>query len=136
MESLHSLSRFFFRPSWGLFLIRLGVGSIFLHHGWMKVQNIAGTVGFMAKVGIPAPLAYAAIVTEVVGGLMLIVGIWSRVAAVALGIVALVATFAVSMPMRGLSGSEFELLLAAAAFGLALTGAGKLRLTHTFEHEQ
>ena len=135
MHSLNKVSRYFYKPALGLLLIRVSTGLIFFHHGWLKLQNITGTVAFMAHLGIPEPLAYIAIFVEVVGGAMLVLGIATRAAAVATGIVALVAVFTAVAPMKGFLGGEFELLLAAVSFGLALVGSGKLRLTHIFEHD-
>lgn len=129
------MSRFFYKPALGMLLIRVATGLIFLHHGWIKLQNVSGTVGFMGMLGIPAPLAYIAIAVEVVGGLMLIFGILTRAAAVATGIVALVAVFTAIAPMKGFLSGEFELLLAAVSFGIALAGSGKMRLMHMFEHD-
>lgn len=136
MHHLNKFSRFCYNPSLGLLLVRVSTGLIFFHHGYMKLHNVAGTVGFMAHLGIPAPLAYAAIFVEVVGGFMLILGVFTRPAAVATGIVALVAFFSAVLPNKGFLGGEFELLLAATSFGIALIGSGRARLTHTFEHDR
>ncbi len=136
MNQLIRFSRFCYRPSLGLLLIRVAVGAIFMHHGFMKYQNIAGTVGFMGTLGIPAPLTYIAIFTELVGGAMIILGVFTRVAAVGTGIVALVAFQLAVAPKRGFAGGEFELLLAAVSFGLALIGSGRCRLANIFEHDQ
>jgi uncharacterized membrane protein YphA (DoxX/SURF4 family) len=57
-------------------------------------------------------------------------------AAVATGIAMLVALGLAVLPKRGLGGGEFEILLAAVSFGLALIGAGRLRLIHIFEHDR
>ena len=136
MNQLNAFSRFCYRPSLGLLLIRIAVGLIFINHGVMKLQDVAGTIGFMAMLGIPAPLAYIAIFIEVVGGAMLVFGVFTRAAAVATGIVAMVAFLTAVAPKRGISGGEFELLLAAVSFGVALIGSGRYRLTQTFEHDR
>jgi putative oxidoreductase len=135
MHQLNRFSRFCYRPWLGLLLIRVAVGLIFVHHGLMKFDNISGTVGFMSHLGIPAPLAYLAMTIELLGGLMLIAGVFTRAAAVATGIVGLVAAFIAVVPMRGIAGAELELLLSAASFGLALVGSGRARLLHIFEHD-
>ncbi len=61
-------------------LLRVSLGVMLLAHGLMKVFvfTIPGTVGFFGKLGLPALLAYGVIAIEVVGGLMLIAGLFTR----------------------------------------------------------
>jgi putative oxidoreductase len=136
METFNRISRFWYRPSLGLLLIRVVLGAIFIHHGLMKFGNLGGTEGFMMAIGLPGFMAYAITFVEVIGGAMLALGIAVRAAAVATGIAMLVALGLAVLPSRGLGGGEFEVLLAACSFGLALIGAGRLRLTHIFEHDR
>ena len=136
IEKMNRMSRYCFRPSLGLLIIRVILGAIFVHHGWGKLGNIPMTEGFMSSLGMPGFMAYAIIAVEVIGGAMLILGVLMRVAAVATGIAMLVAVSLAVYPHRGLGGSEFEILLAGVSFGLAFIGAGKYRLAHIFEHEK
>ena len=136
MEQVHTMSRFCHNPSLGLLLIRIVTGFTFVHHGWLKYGNVAGTMKFMAAIGLPEYMAYAIIAVEILGGLMLIFGVLARVAGVATGIAMLVAVALATYPNRGLLGSEFEILLMAVSFGVALTGAGEYRLLHMFEHQK
>src|SRR4051812_402026 len=64
-------------------LLRVSLGFLFLAHASVKlfVFTPAGTAKFFASVGMPAQLAYFAIAVEVVGGLALILGLWTRIAA-------------------------------------------------------
>lgn len=133
MEYLHKLSQYCYRPDFGLLLMRVVAGLIFAHHGWMKLQNIDGMAPFFASLHLSLPMLYLVALVEFVGGLMLVFGIIGRGAAVALGIVGLVAAFLVIVPKKGLAGAEFELLLAAVGFGFALHGVGSYRLMHLFE---
>jgi putative oxidoreductase len=66
-------------------VLRVGLGTMLLAHGLLKVFvfTIPGTVAFFEKVGFPGALAYYVIAAEVVGGLMLIVGLYARWAALA-----------------------------------------------------
>jgi uncharacterized membrane protein YphA (DoxX/SURF4 family) len=132
---LNTVSRFCYRPWLGLLLIRVSVGLIFIHHGFMKFENMTGTVGFMATLGVPAWLAYLVMLVELVGGVMLVAGVFTRAAAVATAIVAFFAFVLVSGPKGGFAGSEFELLLAAVSLGIAFVGSGRARLMHVFEHD-
>jgi putative oxidoreductase len=68
----------------GLLALRLWLGlSMLLIHGLGKLQNFSGTVGFFGGMGIPAPLAWAAILNESLGSVLLIVGLATRWAALA-----------------------------------------------------
>ena len=66
--------------------LRVTLGLLFLAHAGLKlfVFTPAGTAQFFGSLGLPPALAYATIFAEVVGGLALIVGFYSRVVAVAL----------------------------------------------------
>jgi uncharacterized membrane protein YphA (DoxX/SURF4 family) len=81
-------------------------------------------------------MAYAIIIVEILGGAMLILGALARVAAVATGIAMIVAITLVTFPHKGLAGSEFEILLAAASFGIAFIGAGRYRMMDMFEQDK
>jgi putative oxidoreductase len=67
-------------------LLRLTLGGLFLAHAALKifVFTPAGTAQFFASVGLPPALAYVTMTAEVLGGLALIAGLWTRVVAVAL----------------------------------------------------
>ena len=67
-------------------LLRASLGGLFLAHAALKifVFTPAGTAGFFASLGLPPALAYATMAAEVVGGVALILGVWSRLAALAL----------------------------------------------------
>ncbi len=136
METCNRIGRACYKPSVGYLLIRLVVGAIFIHHGWMKFGSEDMTMGFMQSLGLPGAMAYFITAVELLGGAMLILGVLTRVAALILGIEMLVAVLLVAYPHGGLAHSEFELLLAAASFSIAFIGAGKYRLSNLFEHEQ
>jgi putative oxidoreductase len=67
-------------------LLRITLGGLFLAHAALKlfVFTPAGTAQFFAGLGLPPGLAYATMAAEVLGGLALIAGLYTRVVAVAL----------------------------------------------------
>ncbi len=67
-------------------LLRLTTGVLFLAHAGLKifVFTPAGAAGFFSSVGLPGWLAYVTIGWEVIGGLALILGVWPRLAALAM----------------------------------------------------
>jgi len=119
-----------------LLLMRLSLGCIMTVHGYHKVfgglQHFAHMVGGM---GIPAWLGYLAAFTELLGGLLLIVGFFTRPAALAICIDLAVAIWKVHLH-NGLLGSpdrpgfEFPLAAATLAFALIFFGAGPIAVDH------
>jgi putative oxidoreductase len=122
---------------WGIIFIRLAVGIPLLMHGLGKLLNwgpfaagIPGVTGFLTSLGVPAPVFFAWIVAlvETFGGLFLILGLWTRLSALLIGINLTVALFLVHIS-NGYSvqngGYEFILTLILGAVALFFTGAGK-----------
>ena len=115
---------------WGIAIIRVVVGIVFLMHGGQKlfVWGFGGVAAFMGQVGIPAPMLAAVVVTlvEFVGGLAFLLRLFTRWFAIPLAIDMLVAIFAVHL--RGgfflPNGYEFALTLLAANVALACLGSG------------
>ncbi|HYG87364.1 MAG TPA: DoxX family protein [Azospirillum sp.] len=68
------------------FLLRVGLGTLFLAHGLLKVFvfTIPGTVMFFEQIGYPGSFAYLVILAELGGGLLLLLGVYSRWIALAL----------------------------------------------------
>ncbi len=74
---------------------RVLLALLFLPAGIGKIGGFAGTVGYIGSVGLPLPqlAAVLSIVVEVGGGLALLAGYGTRLAALALALFTLVATF-------------------------------------------
>jgi putative oxidoreductase len=119
-----------------LFLMRLTLGCIMTVHGYHKVfgglQHFAHMVGGM---GLPVWLGYVAAFAELLGGLLLIVGFFTRPAAIVVCIDLVVAIWKVHLH-NGLMGSpdhpgfEFPLAAATLAFALIFFGAGPISIDH------
>lgn len=116
----------------GLLLLRSVAGAIMIVHGWQKffVDGISGVSAFFGMVGIPlAGVSAVAVATiELVGGLLLVAGLGTRIvgalyAATMIG--AIVFVHAANGFLAAAGGYEFVLLLAAVGAALALTGAGR-----------
>lgn len=67
-------------------LLRAGLGIMFIAHGLLKVMvfTLPGTVQFFSSVGLPGTLAYVVTVAEIVGGVLLVAGVYTRWVALAL----------------------------------------------------
>ncbi|MDR5684417.1 MAG: DoxX family protein [Armatimonadota bacterium] len=128
---------------WGLLILRVALGVIFIVHGWPKlnpnspIKGIAGFAGFLQQLGVPAPRLFAWVVAllEAVGGVLLILGPLTRLISVGLAIDMLVAIILVKRGMakapfadpKG-AGWEFEFALLAASLALVFTGPGAIAL--------
>lgn len=67
-------------------ILRVSTGGLFIAHGLMKllVFTPAGTAAYFDSIGLPGFLAYLTIAAELLGGLALIAGAYTRVVAAAL----------------------------------------------------
>jgi putative oxidoreductase len=120
--------------AWGVALLRIIVGVVFVAHGAQKLFGfgLAGLAGFLGQQGIPLPTLSAAalIAAEFGGGLALVLGLFTRWAALPLAFAMLVATLTVHLEGGFFlpQGFEYTLTLLAATIALALTGSGRLAL--------
>ena len=71
---------------WAAFILRLGLGVLFLAHGLLKllVFKPAGVYGYFKSLGLHGSLAYVTMTAELAGGAALIVGFMPRYVALAL----------------------------------------------------
>lgn len=81
-------------------LLRVSLGGLLLAHAGLKffVFTPAGTAKFFGSVGLPPELAYLIIAAEVLGGVALMLGVWTRVVAIAVVPILLGAIFTVHGP--------------------------------------
>lgn len=117
--------------SWGIALLRVTVGVIFLMHGGQKLfMGFHNVAGFLGSLGIPWPNLAAIVLTavEFLGGIALILGLLTRCATTLLAIDMLVAllTYHVKNGFFLPKGVEFPMLLLVANINLMLAGAGAL----------
>lgn len=130
---------------YGATVLRLFLGVTFLMHAYLAlvVYGPAGAVEFNARMGIPLPevAAWFTILAHGAGGIMLILGLWTRVAALANLVVMLGALVFVHLPqgyfIKGVlvdntpraAGYEYVLLLVGATLAQVLLGGGALAVT-------
>lgn len=120
--------------SLGLAILRAVVGIIFVAHGSQKlfVFGVDGLTAGFTQMGIPMAAVAAPLVmlAELLGGIALLTGLVTRVAAVALAAVMLGAIAFAHLPAGFFNpnGIEFPLALLAATLTIAVTGPGTLSL--------
>jgi putative oxidoreductase len=124
------------RPDAGLLVLRLGLAAILLFHGVYKATHgVAWIGGPLGAVGLPSALAYGTYVAELLAPVLLILGLWTRAAAL---VIAFNMAMAIFLARRGDIGKinpagggwaiELEVLLLVAALALALAGGGRYGL--------
>ena len=114
----------------GLLVLRLGIGlTMALAHGLGKIPPSDGFVQATAGMGFPLPVvfAWAAALSEFLGGLLIAVGFLTRPAAVALAFTMAVARF-VQHGADPFGDGELALVYLVAALALVFTGAGRYAL--------
>jgi len=105
--------------------IRIMVGITFMAHGHPKLIDIAGTQGFFSKIGLPSELAVLIGLLEFIGGLVLILGVLTRISSALLIGDMIGAILIVKISKGFVGGYEFDLLLLAGAASLLITGPGR-----------
>jgi putative oxidoreductase len=126
MESLEKL-----KPL-GLLLLRLALGVIFIYHGYPKLANPRTAMQSFVDVGLPGYFLYIAGIIELFGGGLLILGLFTRIAGLAIAgemAVALWRVHEMPYPMA-VYDYQLPLIMAAASFALMTTGAGAVSLDH------
>lgn len=118
--------------------LRIVLGLLFLAHAGLKifVFTPAGTAGFFESLGLPGWLAYVTILWELAGAVALILGIWPRLAAIAMIPVLLGSIFTVHGAAGFFfnnpnGGWEFPAFWIVGLIVLALTGDGAKALRPT-----
>jgi len=121
-----------FNQAFGMTITRIALGIILFAHGYiLKVETftIEGTVGFFESIGLPAIAAYLVITGEILGGIALILGAFTRLAAwlslpILIGATWMHLGNSWVFSAEG-GGWEFPLLLVAIAISVGVGGAGK-----------
>jgi putative oxidoreductase len=119
---------------YGIALLRVSLGVMWIAHALLKwfVFTLPGTANFFESVGLPGFLAYPVFAAELIGGVMLLFGVYARQVSLALVPIMLAATW-VHVPNGWLhtspnGGWEYPLFLSIASIALWLLGDGAFSL--------
>jgi putative oxidoreductase len=119
---------------YGAFILRLSLGIMFIAHAMLKlvVFTLPGTVQFFETLGYPGFLAYVVFGAELAGGVLLVLGVYTRWVALAL-VPILIGAALVHVPNGWVfsapnGGWEYPVFLVVASVVQALLGDGALAL--------
>lgn len=121
----------------GLLLLRFGVGALLLFHGIFKaMRGVDWIAGPLGAVGLPPWVAYGVYIGEIVAPVLLILGLWTRLAGLVIAFNMFMAIFLARRAdigkvseMGGGLAIELELLFLIGGLTLALTGGGRYGLS-------
>ncbi|MDQ4007157.1 MAG: DoxX family protein [Actinomycetota bacterium] len=126
----------------GPLFLRVGVGSVFAWHGWQKFDGgVSNFAGFLDSLGVPLPevVAWLQVVAEGVGGLMLILGLFTRFVAVPLIAISIGAIYLVKVNVGFIvpdaAGAELDVALLGGELALLFLGPGRVSLDAMFGME-
>ncbi|MFN2250838.1 MAG: DoxX family protein [Anaerolineae bacterium] len=125
----------------GPLMARIGVGLVMALHGWVKFQS--GSEGWvtgemlntLTKGAVPADprIAWLVLLTEIIAGVLLVLGLLTRISAISLSIVMLVALvtfkgFAFLTPETQVWSGELDWVILFSALALVFIGPGPISL--------
>jgi len=113
--------------------LRAAIGVIFIAHGIPKLNP--GFAGFLNSLGMPPEAQIPIALLEIVGGIIIILGVMSRISASMLSMNMLGAIFVVkgAASLTGERGYEIDLILLAACLVIIVTGPGKVSISHVIK---
>lgn len=122
----------------GKLVLRVVLGLIFFIHGLSKFQGgLANIEGFFVSIGIPGFMAYIVAVIELVGGIVIILGLGTRIVSILFALIMVGAIFTAKLPVGFLgngqmAGYELELALLAISIYFIFANKSKFSLDRKF----
>lgn len=116
------------QPGWGITAVRLAMGAIFIVAGYKKwAAGMDAVTASFTRMGIPAANVMAPYIAtlELVGGILLVLGIATRWLGLLYALEFIVATFFVKFANTGWDSGRVDLLLLAGGILLFLAGSGR-----------
>ncbi len=125
--------------SWGVAVVRVIMAFVLIITGYEKlISGIHKVTGIMIKAHIPFPIVAAAYITalELVGGILLFIGLGGRWLGLLYVGEFLVISFYVLVPTRGWMASRLPIMLLAGALMLVVAGSGRASLDAVLRHRR
>ena len=120
----------FIFSDWAFLLLRVVLGTIFIAHGWPKINDLKGTFKNFEMMGFKPGFFWGLLIAllEFVGGLFLIIGLLVQPLGILFVMEMLVAILMVKRKLGLVSGYELDIVILAASLVLATVGGGALTL--------
>ncbi len=119
-------------PDFASFILRITVGAVFLAQGFGRLQDVSGALSAFEAMGLPAAIGYLVIILEVVGGLLLVLGFFTKYIAWLFAIL-MAGNIALVTGRMGFSGGyDFNLLLLIASIAVVFLPEGRWTLSRMF----
>ena len=117
----------------GNVILRVMLGVTFFIHGLAKFQGgITNIVGYFDSLGIPGFMAYVIAVIELVGGIVLILGLGTQIVSILFALIMIGAIFTAKLSLGFLAGYELELLLLAISIYFIFANKSRFSLDQKF----
>ncbi|MDQ1004638.1 putative oxidoreductase [Neobacillus niacini] len=124
----------------GALILRVTLGALFFIHGVVKFQGgIENTAGWFESLGLPGVMAYGVALLEIIGGILLIVGLATRLVAALFALLMIGATLkaklAIGLLGNGqMAGYELDLAFLVIAVYLVINGSKLFSLSKLLFH--
>jgi putative oxidoreductase len=120
-------------PEIGALIVRVVLGLVFINHGLDKFQGLEGTAGFFTKLGIPGWMAYLVAGIELFGGILVLIGLGTRVVPILFTGIMVVAITIMPSERGFFTGNELHIGLIAMSALLVLNGSSLLSLDNKLQ---
>ena len=126
----------------GAVILRIILGVMFFIHGVVKFQGgIENTAGWFGSIGLPSFMAYAVASLEVIGGILLVAGLGTRIISslfvlLMLGAIIKVKLAAGFLGNGKMAGYELELAYLTMSLFLVINGSSQFSIAHLFEKKE
>jgi len=120
-------------------LLRITLGSVFIVHGWGKISGDLAQLGStFGNMGIPvaAVTAWLVAIIEFFGGILVLLGLYTRYAALFIGLVMIGAMVFVKFAKGFQGGWEYDFVLLMISIALVFLGDGPVALGQFFKRNE
>jgi putative oxidoreductase len=124
-------------PDIGILILRITIGVLLFLHGFHKISaGIENQVQLLSSNGIPGQLMYFVYFSEIVAPALLLMGVFTRISALAIVMTMITVIFVLPFPLMGLDQHgawviELQLFYLLTPVALFFTGPGRYRLKNT-----
>ena len=126
--------------NWAVLPLRITIGILFIAHGQGKLfGGLEGTAGFLETLGFQPPMFWAVIlaISEFFGGILVVLGLFTRWASIPLAFIMILAILMVHLEggYLGKGGYQYQLVLLGGALSMMLSGGGALSVDRLFKRK-